>query len=322
MMAAYVPMMQSAALVSASKLGLFEALAAGPLSLEALAKRLDCPAQSVQKLADFLGTLDFLEPTADGYANSVMSQRWFTSQGQVDYSPGLNWTHAIWDMMGTLDGAVRRNGPETLLWDSMVEKPELGSAFAAYMRAFALDLGPDLLHHVPVADNHRKLLDLGGSHGLHSLSFCHRYPALSATIVDFPGSLQETGPRIAAENLAERVALIPGNLLHEQWPREQDVVFYLSVAHNQTAADNAAVIKRIRQSLNPGGLLVIHEYLDDHSRSNPFHAAFRLTLLLETGTRIYAFAEYEGWLRDAGFSAVTRIDLDPIEKGSLLLARV
>ena len=204
----------------------------------------------------------------------------------------------------------------------MVKTPALGSAFAAYMRAFALDLGPDLLHHVPVADSYHKLLDLGGSHGLHSLSFCRRYAELSATIVDFPNALQETGPRIAAENMSDRVTLIPGNLLHEPWPTGQDVVFYLSVAHNQTAGDNAAVIRRIRQSLNPGGLLVIHEYLDDHSRSNPFHAAFRLTLLLETGTRIYAFAEYDVWLRDAGFSSVTRIDLDPIEKGSLLLARV
>ena len=204
----------------------------------------------------------------------------------------------------------------------MVQKPELGSAFAAYMRAFALDLGPDLLHHVPVAAGHRQLLDLGGSHGLHSLSFCRRYPSLNATIVDFPNSLQETGPRIAAESMVDRITLVPGNLLHAAWPSAQDVVFYLSVAHNQTAADNAAVIKRIRQALNPGGLLVIHEYLDDHSRSNPFHAAFRLTLLMETGTRVYSFAEYDHWLREAGFTDVTRIDLDPVEKGALLLARV
>jgi hypothetical protein len=47
----------------------------------------------------------------------------------------------------------------------MEERPQLGKTFSAYMDAFAGDLGPDLLAHVPVAPHHTRLLDLGGSHG-------------------------------------------------------------------------------------------------------------------------------------------------------------
>jgi hypothetical protein len=54
---------------------------------------------------------------------------------------------------------------------------------------------------------------------------------------------------------------------------------------------------------------------------NAFHAAFRLTLLFETGTRTYSQDEYQGWMDEAGFSSTQRIDLDPLEKGSLLIAR-
>jgi hypothetical protein len=43
-------------------------------------------------------------------------------------------------------------------------------------------------------------------------------------------------------------------------------------------------------------------------------------LLYETGTRTYSDQEYRGWLQEAGFSSVSRIDLNPLEKGSLLLA--
>ena len=66
-------------------------------------------------------------------------------------------------------------------------------------------------------------------------------------------------------------------------------------------------------------MLVIHDYLDD--MSNAFYAAFALTLLLETGTRLYRHDQYAGWLQQAGFLDVRRVDLTPIEKGSLLLAR-
>jgi hypothetical protein len=67
-------------------------------------------------------------------------------------------------------------------------------------------------------------------------------------------------------------------------------------------------------------LLVIHEYIEDRPL-NPFHAAFSLTLLFETGTKIHRQADYSSWLTAAGFSAVSRIDLNPQEKGSLILAR-
>ncbi|MGH8809955.1 MAG: hypothetical protein ACREX0_18935, partial [Noviherbaspirillum sp.] len=90
--------------------------------------------------------------------------------------------------------------------------------------------------------------------------------------------------------------------------------------HNQTPEDNRRVIRHIGEVLRPGGMLVIHEYLTE-SPPMPFHAAFRLTLLVETATRTYSFEELAGWLDEAGFAAPIRIDLEPREKGSLIIAR-
>jgi SAM-dependent methyltransferase len=188
------------------------------------------------------------------------------------------------------------------------------------MRAFARDLGPDLLKYVPISPNYLHLLDLGGSHGLHSIRFCQQYPQLKAKIVDLPSALTETVATIAHEQLSERIELSPGNLLEHDWGCGHDVVFYLSVAHNQTAHDNRRAIQRIGESMQPGGLLVIHEYLSD-APLNPFVAAFRLTLLFETGTQTYRYEDYFEWLTAAGFVAVERINLDPLEKGTLILAR-
>jgi hypothetical protein len=99
-------------------------------------------------------------------------------------------------MMGELAEAVRSGSPTSTLWDAMLEKPQLGQLFSAYMAAFAADLGPDLLQHVPLTPAHHRLLDLGGSHGLHSIRFCQHYPQLSATIVDLPSALTATGPAL------------------------------------------------------------------------------------------------------------------------------
>lgn len=319
MLDVYMPMMKSAAIISAGRLGLFEALADGPLTADELAGRIASSQQGTTKLADFLVTLAYLEKQGEKFANAASTQRWFTRHGQVDYTPGLLWTHEAWPMMGELAEAVRSGNPTSTLWDAMLEKPRLGQLFSAYMAAFAADLGPDLLKHVPLTPTHRRLLDLGGSHGLHSIRFCQHYPQLSATIVDLPSALTATGPAIEAAQLSERISLSPGDLLEHDWGGNFDVVFYLSVAHNHTAEDNRQVFRRIAESLNPGGLLVIHEYIAEQPL-DAFNAAFRLTLLYETGTQTHRHADYLDWLTAAGFSSISREDLDPREKGSLILA--
>ena len=139
-------------------------------------------------------------------------------------------------------------------------------------------------------------------------------------IVDLASALTNTKALVAQEKLSDRISIRPGNLLDGDWGASYDVVFYLSVAHNQTADDNRRVIRHIAEALNPGGLLLIHEYLAE-SPPLPFHAAFQLTLLVETSTRIYSFSEISTWLEEAGFSSSSRIDLNPREKGTLIVAR-
>jgi hypothetical protein len=121
MLDVYMPMMKSAAIISAGQLGLFEALANGPLALNTLAEKIQSSAQGTVALADFLVTLGYLEKQGEFFANTPSTQRWFTSQGQIDYTPGLLWTHEAWPMMGALGEAVRKGTPERTLWQAMVE---------------------------------------------------------------------------------------------------------------------------------------------------------------------------------------------------------
>lgn len=320
MLDVYMPMMKAAAIISAGRLGLFEALADGPRDIRALAAVVGASEVGIESLAEFLAAVGYLEKHGDAFANAPGTARWFTRRGNVDYTAGLLWTAEAWEIMSGLTDAVRNGSPEKTLWEDMLERSHLGPIFSSYMRAFAHHLGADLLDKVPLSAGSLRLLDLGGSHGLHSIAFCRRYPELSAVIVDMPSALTNTEALIAQEKLSDRISLLPGNLLDGNWGEGYDVVFYLSVAHNQTSEDNRRVIRHIWQILRPGGMLLIHEYLAE-SPPLPFHAAFRLTLLVETATRIYSFEEISAWLGEAGFAAPMRIDLDPREKGSLIVAR-
>jgi predicted O-methyltransferase YrrM len=316
----YLPMMKAAAIISAGQLRLFEALADGPLPVARLAEAVGASEVGIRHLADFLVAVGYLTEGPEGLANSRRAARWFTGRGDVDYTAGLLWTAESWGLMGQLTAAVRQGAPEKTLWASMQERPHWGPIFSSYMQAFARHLGPDLLAQVVLPEGALRMLDLGGSHGLHSVGFCRRYPALESVIVDFPSALTQTEAMLAEQGLSDRVQVRPGNLLEGSWGEGYDVVLYLSVAHNQTAADNQRMLGHIGAVLRPGGLLVIHEYLTG-APLDVYDAAFRLTLLTETATRTYSFEEFSGWLASAGFEPPRRVDLLPREKGSLVLAR-
>ena len=84
MLDVYMPMMKSAAILSAGKLGLFEALAQGPLDIPRLADKIQASINGTRFLADFLVTVGYLEQHGEQFANTASTQRWFTSAGQVD----------------------------------------------------------------------------------------------------------------------------------------------------------------------------------------------------------------------------------------------
>jgi SAM-dependent methyltransferase len=328
MLDVYMPMMKSAAIMAGARLGVFEALSAGPLDAAALAAATRSHLEGTVALADFLVAIGYLVPlpaqagslAGPCFTLSDFARRWFSSGGRVDYTPGALWNHEAWSMMGQLDVAVRQGRPDVSLWQRMQQEPHLGPLFSRYMHTFARHLGPDLVDRVPVSPGQTRLLDLGGSHGLHSIGLCRAHSQLRATVADWPASLTDTPTHIAQAGLAHRIDTLPGDILLEQWvePQGFDLILYLSVGHNQDDAGNARMLQAMARSLRAGGLIVVHDYLIGQPL-NAFHAAFRLTLLFETGTRTWSEADYARWAGAAGLGILQRIDLDPVEKGSLLL---
>ncbi len=313
----YLPMMKSAAIISAGQLGLFEALADGPLDVAALALRLKCSQTGVERLSEFLVTIGYLVRSGAQYQNSTQAARWFTRKGQNDYTPGLKWTAASWGLMSTLTDCVREGGPRTTLWEQMEAQPAWGPAFSQYMHSFAGHLEGDLIAHVELPLTARKLLDLGGSHGRHSAAFCRKYTELQAVIVDHASAMSQTAQSLQSAGLGDRVRLTPGDLRTSSWGEDYDAVFLLSVMHNQTLEDSRRTIERVAKAMRTGGTFVIHEYVADPSRYN---AAFNLTLLTETGTAIHSSELIESWLQESGFSAPRVVVLNPQVKGTLFIS--
>lgn len=109
-----------------------------------------------------------------------------------------------------------------------------------------------------------------------------------------PAMLAVARSKVAAEDLADRVTLVEGDMKALDLAGRFNLVFVAvnSFMHLLTTDDQLAALTRIRQHLNPGGLLVLDLFNPDLGRLLDFRGQLGLEKVMtdpETGHRLMRF---------------------------------
>ena len=108
--------------------------------------------------------------------------------------------------------------------------------------------------------------------------------------------------------MQDRIALVGGGAVGTPWPSGQHVVLmsYLLSALGDRESDSEveAVLAKAHDCLEPGGLLVVHDFMLDDAGSGPAAAAlwFLQYLAYQPDATSFSAADLSGRLRRAGFS--------------------
>lgn len=158
----------------------------------------------------------------------------------------------------------------------------------------------------------RRLLDLGGGPGTYAIHFCLANPELSAVIYDLPTTREFAEKTVARFDLSGRIDFAAGDYHADPVPNGFDAAWLSHVLHADGPSDCADLIGKAVAALNPGGSLMVQEFILDDAKDGPqFPALFSLNMLLGTDAgQSYSEGELTGMLRDAGLSDVHRLQLD------------
>jgi SAM-dependent methyltransferase len=132
------------------------------------------------------------------------------------------------------------------------------------------------------------------------------HPTLQGLVID--QSVAVARRLIRQQGLADRLKVRTGNLFTLPLATGFDVALLSNVLHDFSEKENLRLLRRVYQSLRPGGKLFIVEYFLNPAGIRPAEAAiFSLLMYAFTDTgRCYAWKESEGWLATAGFSRCRR----------------
>jgi O-methyltransferase/methyltransferase family protein len=313
--------MGSKALLAAVKLGLFDALAGGPLTGEQLRQKLRLHARAIPDFPDALVALGMLRRDGNGpdgrYANTPETAAYLVRSSDR-YMGGIveMYNDRLFRFWADLEEALRSGSPQNevkhtgaSMFEELYREPARLEQFLAAMSgisrrnfealAAAFDFGP-----------YKTLCDVGGAAGDLSCAVAARHPHLRCTSFDLPVVEPIARAAIARRGLADRVTTAAGDFFKDALPKA-DVVTMGMILHDWNLEKKRILIRKAYEALPAGGVFVVVENLiDDERRRHDFGLLMSLNMLVEFGDAFdFTGADFRGWCLEAGFQKVDVLPL-------------
>jgi SAM-dependent methyltransferase len=241
----------------ATKLGVFEALSAGPAAAAQVAERCRTDPQATEKLMFALAGAGYLQAQDGGYDLTPMSRKWLLRDSPHSLADKLILQFYEWDMLESSEDYVRSGQPIDL-HGNLVE--EAWVSYQRGMRSVARAFAAEAVRRLPVPRGATDMLDVGGSHGYYSVALCRRHEGLRAVVLDLPQAVAAAAPLLAAEGMGDRVIHRAGDALTEDLGEEAyDVVLVAQLVHHFSEEQNRHLATRVARALRPAGVFAILE---------------------------------------------------------------
>lgn len=305
----------SKTLLSAIEIGLFTALADGPLDAQGLAQRLGLHSRSARDFFDALVSLGMLEREDDLYRNTAEGDL-FLVRAKSSYIGGMleMANERLYPFWGSLTEGLRTGLPQNEiktggagLFESIYGDPERLRLFLGAMTGLSMGASQAIAEKFPWQD-YQTVVDVGGAQGGLLVQICLAHPHLTGTNWDLPVVEPIFEEYVASHGLTNRLKFQPGDFFNEPL-LSAEVITMGHILHDWNLAEKRMLLDKACQALPEGGALIVFEALiDDERRQNAFGLLMSLNMLIETpGGFDYTGRDCSEWMREVGFRE-TRVE--------------
>jgi len=303
------------------KLDIFTVMGKHQRTADEIAAAIDGDPRAVAMLLNALVAMGLLEKEGDHFFNTPTASAFLSKDSKRYIGYMIKHHHHLVQSWAQMDKAVKTGRPITK--DSESSDEERRESFLMGMFNIDMGIAPVVADDIDLGGR-SKLLDLGGGPGTYAIHFCLANPQLSAVIFDLPTTRPFAENTVARFNLADRISFEPGSYLTDAIPGRYDAAWLSHVLHQESPADCQEIINKTISVMEPGGLLMIHEFILDNSMTSPlFPALFALNMLQGTEAgQSYSQGQLEEMLRKAGASNIERLPFQGPTESGILIATV
>jgi 2-polyprenyl-3-methyl-5-hydroxy-6-metoxy-1,4-benzoquinol methylase len=284
----------SRVIMTANELGVFEKLSKPRAAVEC-ARLMKCDSRGTEILLDALAGIGLIKKTRNKYRNTPVCDKYLIKGKPMYQGDILSHTAHIYERWSKLPEVVRTGKPA----------PRSAGGFEDFimgMHNLSISRSPELLKAIGLKGV-KTVLDLGGGPGTHAINMAKK--GIDATIFDMPETIS-IAKRVARREGVKGIKYMAGDFHYDDIGSGYDLILMSQILHSNSAEENATLMARCADALNPGGTIAVHEFPLDETRTKPpFSALFGINMLVATpGGRTYAPSEIRGWLRSAGLKGI------------------
>jgi 2-polyprenyl-3-methyl-5-hydroxy-6-metoxy-1,4-benzoquinol methylase len=296
----HIAFIVSRTIIEAVDLGIFETLSERPKSIPEIAE--DCKLSSYA-LRSFLGTLTssgYLKYKNEKFGLTKLSSKWLLKKNKQSLTDQILFLKILWGWMDDMNSFVK-TGKSKQYHDHFTE--EQTDQYQKGMLSVARVSAGEVGKRTPVPKNATAMLDIGGAHGLFSVTICKNHPQLKSTVLDLPAAIKKAAPLLAQEKMGQRVIHKAGNVLTEDLGKEKyDLIFIANLLHHFTEEENQRLAERIAIALKPRGIFVVQEFIrpEKPKPSDQLGATLDLFFALSSNSGTWSMKEISQWQKNAG----------------------
>jgi SAM-dependent methyltransferase len=159
------------------------------------------------------------------------------------------------------------------------------------------------------AKTEMRVLDLAAGSGIWGIILAQKSRRVRVTAVDWAGMIPTTRRITEKFGVREHFEFVEGDLLEADFGNGYDVATLGHILHSEGEERSRQLLEKTFRALRPGGTIAIAEWLVNDQRTEPAPALmFAVQMLVNTEKGdTFSFNEIKGWLEEAGFRKVGKL---------------
>lgn len=252
--AAFDGMRRSYLFRHALEMDIFERMGS-EMSLEKISGELGADIGMMRMFCDALVSEGLLISTGGGYVNSPTAATYLTRSSPNCIRHSFERTLREIDGWHSL-GSILRDGPKTIDRSQFFDERWIRSIASTALCGNVQKVTSEISEVIDLTLV-RRMLDIGGGHGLYSIAFSARNPHMDVYVFDLPEMVSVASEHILHYN-ADRVHVMAGNFTKDDIGSDYDLIFS---SFNPSGSD-LGMIPVLRDALTPEGWLVIRQFTE------------------------------------------------------------
>jgi SAM-dependent methyltransferase len=302
----------SQVLLTASRLKIFDVLASGSRTADAVADERGLDLRATRLFLNALVGIGLLEAEAGRYFNAPVAQEFLVSTSPRYMGKTIGYSGDLFDTWGRLEQTLRTGQPALSPEAYLGQGKDRTRAFVYAMHERALGIARALVDVIDLSGR-KRLLDVGGGPGTYSILLTQRNPGLTAEVLELAGVAAVAREIVDEAGAGARVSVRDGDYHETDLGSGFDAVLMSGMFHRETEASCRRLIARAHDCLVPGGLLIVSDVFADAGGTAPaFAALFGVNMMLTAPAGgVHADADVQRWLAEAGFERTRALAFPP-----------